>query len=372
VALAERMLSHAVAYASGVDVPVTPLTRVDHNFANGIARGVAETRSSVLIIGWDARRSARNLIFGTVLDQLLEQTRQQVIVAKLGHPLNTTRRILLLVPRGSDRIPGFLEAARAIKRMANRLGAQIVGHVVAGPPEVYRRHFSAIKPDAPVELDRLSGWEEIGDRLRAEARPDDLVVLLSARRGTISWHPALARLPGLLGDLSPESFLVVYPSEAEGMDGREGGQSTLPIALAPENVVVGVPATDHSQAITTILGSAFNGDRQRLHELTARLVRHEEEFTTEIQPGVVVPHVRVADLPKSMIFLGISPDGVRFPHAEAPAHLIFVVLTPEDPPQEHLRQLADVARMVSNPTRVVALREAHSLQQVLEILSGGP
>jgi hypothetical protein len=40
------MLSHAVAYAAGADVPVVPLTRVDHNFANGIARGIAETRSS--------------------------------------------------------------------------------------------------------------------------------------------------------------------------------------------------------------------------------------------------------------------------------------------------------------------------------------
>jgi hypothetical protein len=37
LALAEKMLSHAVAYASAADVPVIPVTRVDHNFANGIA-----------------------------------------------------------------------------------------------------------------------------------------------------------------------------------------------------------------------------------------------------------------------------------------------------------------------------------------------
>jgi Kef-type K+ transport system membrane component KefB len=66
VAEAEKMLSHAVAHAAAADSTVIPVTRMDHNFANGIARAVAETRSSTLIIGWDGRRSPRRVIFGTV------------------------------------------------------------------------------------------------------------------------------------------------------------------------------------------------------------------------------------------------------------------------------------------------------------------
>lgn len=369
LALAEKMLSHAVAYASGVDVPVTPVTRVDHNFANGITRGAVETRTSTIIIGWDARRTTRQRIFGTVLDQLLEQTKQQVMVAKLGHPLNTTRRILLLVPRGSDRMPGFFEAARAIKLTANRLGAALEGYVVAGSPEVYERHFASAKPDAPVRLERLPGWAEVRERLGREVRPDDLVVLLSARRGAISWNAALERLPAVLAELAPESFLVVYPSEVDLDRIRERGGAAVPAALAPENVVVGLPRASCAETIRSILETAFGDDRARLHRLASLLVRQEEEFTTEIRPGVVVPHVRIRDLPESMIFLGVSPEGIGFPHAGAPAHLVFVVLTPEEPPQEHLRQLAQVARLVSDPSRVRALREARSVEEALRILS---
>jgi hypothetical protein len=136
VALAERMLSHAVTHAAAVDVPVTPVTRVDDNFANGIRRAALETRTSMIIIGWDGRRSARQAIFGTVLDHLLEVTRQHVIVAKVGHPLNTTSRVILIVPRGSDRISGFFEALRALKRMTSRLGAELRVYLVgaAGRP----------------------------------------------------------------------------------------------------------------------------------------------------------------------------------------------------------------------------------------------
>ena len=57
VAEAERMLSHAVIHASGAEVPVVPLTRVDQNVAAGITRGIAETRSTMVLIGWDGRDS---------------------------------------------------------------------------------------------------------------------------------------------------------------------------------------------------------------------------------------------------------------------------------------------------------------------------
>ncbi|MBA3968947.1 MAG: cation:proton antiporter, partial [Gemmatimonadetes bacterium] len=121
VAFAEKMLSHAVAYAAGADVPVVPLTRVDHDFASGIARGMTETRITTVVTGWDGRPSDTGGMFGSVLDPLLEQTRQRAIIARLMNPLNTTHRVVLLIPRGLDRLPGFPATVRTIKLMANRL-----------------------------------------------------------------------------------------------------------------------------------------------------------------------------------------------------------------------------------------------------------
>jgi Kef-type K+ transport system membrane component KefB/mannitol/fructose-specific phosphotransferase system IIA component (Ntr-type) len=367
IAVAEKMLGHAVAYASGLGVTVTPMTRVDHNFANGITRGALETRTSTIIIGWDARRTTGQRIFGTVLDQLLEQTKQQVVVAKLGHPLVTTRRVILVIPRGSDRLPGFFTAIRGIKLLTNRLGASITGYIVSGQPEVYRQYLNAIRPDAPVELERLPSWDPLAERLQQHARADDLIVLLSARRGAISWHPALERLPSILGDLTPETFLVFYPSELEPTRRRDAASSVLPSALAPENIVIGVPRMPYAEALEGILATAFDGDRKLLQTLTRSLVDFEEEFTTELQPGVVMPHLRVPGLARAMVFLGISQEGIDFPHAGAPAHLVFIVLTPEHPPEEHLRHLAEVARLLHDPSRVASLREARSYEDVLRL-----
>ena len=369
VALAEKMLSQAVAYASGVDVPVTPVTRMDHNFASGIARAALETGSSTIIIGWDARRTTRRVIFGSVLDQLLESSRQHVIVAKLGHPLNTTRRLLLLVPRGSDRIPGFSAMVRAMKLMARRLDASVEGWVVDGPVEVYERHFSAVKPDGPIRLERAPGWGAIRRRLKEEVRPDDIVVLLSARRGAVAWHPELARLPALLGVLARESFLVVYPAELDPGGAPAAPAAALPAGLAPERIVVDLPHRGFREILETLLATEFGGEPGRLRELAARLAEQENAFTTELLPGVVAPHLRVPGLPESMSFLGISREGVHFPHATGDAHLVFVVLTAEEPPQEHLEQLTAVARLVNDPERVRALRAAADRNEAVAVLS---
>lgn len=233
VAEAETMLSHAVAYAASAEVPVLPLTRVDHNYASGITRGVAETRTSTLVVGWDGKRSARRGIFGSVLDQLLDQTRQHVLVAKLGHPLNTTERLVVLVPEGADHVSGFFETVRMIKLMANRLSATIRVHVVASPAEVYREHFERIGPDAPVAADSADGWALVLRALHKELLPDDLVLVLSARRGAISWSPILDRLPGHLADLLPESFIMIYPAELPHGPHRALAESALPQRTFP-------------------------------------------------------------------------------------------------------------------------------------------
>ncbi|PWW26878.1 hypothetical protein DFO73_10941 [Cytobacillus oceanisediminis] len=51
-------------------------------------------------------------------------------------------------------------------------------------------------------------------------KEDDIVVIISARKGTIAWHPELEELPKRLAKVKPESFIVYYPAEVEEVDIR--------------------------------------------------------------------------------------------------------------------------------------------------------
>jgi Kef-type K+ transport system membrane component KefB/mannitol/fructose-specific phosphotransferase system IIA component (Ntr-type)/nucleotide-binding universal stress UspA family protein len=365
VAEAEKMLGHAVIYAAGADVPVVPLTRVDRNIPTGIARGIAETRSSVVIIGWDARRSAQARIFGSVLDQLLEQTRQLVLVVKLGHPLNTTKRIVLILPPGTKHHPGFYGALQAVKLISSELGAEIKALVVSGDTARYEKLYGQVKPQVPVEWEFVDRWARLPNLLREQLRPDDLVVALSARRGALSWHRELERLPEFLAAFGPESFVMVYPSEAETATSHDFSNTILPRALKPERVVFQLPGVPYEEALDTLLGTTFANDANRLRQISSAVAASQREFSTEIRPGVVVPHARVEGLHEPMLFLGISPEGVQFPTLRQPAQLIFLLLSPAERPEDHLRDLAEVARLVSRPEWVQNLLRSNTLDELL-------
>lgn len=346
VAEAERTLSHAVIHASGAEVPVVPLTRVDQNVAAGIMRGISETRSTTVVIGWDGGRSAVGGIFGSVLDQLLELTRQLVVVAKLGHPLKVTRRLVVVLPPLIYRHPGFGDAARTVKTLGSQLGADILGLVVNDEVDRFTELMNPIRPATPMRFERVERWGTLLSDLRKHAKQDDLIIVLSARRGTLPWHPKLERLPSQLAGLVPESFLIFYPAEVDSRRREIPSPRVLPRGLQPDRIVFDLPRSPYPEALRTILRSRLE-DEGRIDSIVAALVEGEEEFSTEVRPGVVVPHARVDGIDEPILFLGTCPDGIVFPQAQAPAKLIFILLSPTDRPQQHLRSLADIARLVS-------------------------
>lgn len=357
VAEAERTLAHAVLYAAGAEVPVVSLTRVDRNPAAGIVRAAAETRGSTLVVGWE-RRSGAPRIFGSVLDRLLEGTRQTVLVARLGHPLNTTRRVVLVLPPDVEYHPGFLEAVRAVKTLAAGVGASVTALPVKGDPDRLRRGWDATRPPLPAAWEPIHEWSALRRELEHRLRGDDLVVMLAARRGTLSWHPRLERLPARLAAAIPQSFVVLYPPESEAP-----AEGAAPDALAPSAVVElgGVPLRE---ALRTLVEAAFD-DAGRVREVLAAL---PDEVPVEIAPGTLLPHARVRGLRAPVLLLGVSRQGVGLPDGRPPARLVFLLLTPADRPEEHLRALAEIAGTVRRPERVGELLARHAPDTTLDWL----
>lgn len=217
---AEKLLGHAVTYAAGAEVPIHMLTRVDPNITTGMIRAMEETRITTAVIGWNGKLSTPQKMFGGILDQLLERTSQMVLVSKLGHPLNTTKRIVIIIPAGFDHKLGFYEPIRVAKKMANQLAATISVYVIKDETLVYKKGFQKVKPDAQVTLTRLENWNEWHQKYMPLLKMDDVVLVFSARRGTVAWHPQLERLPRVLANANPKSFIMMYPQEEQKVDLR--------------------------------------------------------------------------------------------------------------------------------------------------------
>lgn len=80
--------------------------------------------------------------------------------------------------------------------------------------------------------------------------------------------------------------------------------------------------------------------------LEAAVWSREEALPTGLGNGLAVPHARIEGLPRPLVMVGISEQGVDF---DAPdemlAHVIVLVLTPKDDPGAQLALLAELARL---------------------------
>ncbi|MEM0964129.1 MAG: cation:proton antiporter, partial [Bacteroidota bacterium] len=115
VAEAERLMERAVLHATAASVPVTPTVRIDDNPVRGISRGAREVRASEIVAGWNGQRSPGALVFGHVIDGVLQESRAMAMVVRSAAPLAAAKRLVVLVPPLVYREPGFARAARALK-----------------------------------------------------------------------------------------------------------------------------------------------------------------------------------------------------------------------------------------------------------------
>ncbi|WP_290813903.1 cation:proton antiporter [Halovivax sp.] len=222
IAEIEEALEGTEEYSAGAEVPVESQTRIDHNVGSGIVRAVRENRISTLVIGWDGAASRRQRVFGDVIDRVLTRTKQLVLVSHVREQISTTEEVVLILPRGIEHNDGFFEAVHTVERVSEGLGASIRALVVDADPERIERLFELVDPKVPAEFERVEGWKALLDVLRDDVDDDDeLIVAMSARRGTMGWHDELRTLPKSISTLTEGNFLVVYPADAEKDDDRQ-------------------------------------------------------------------------------------------------------------------------------------------------------
>jgi Kef-type K+ transport system membrane component KefB/nucleotide-binding universal stress UspA family protein len=230
VAGAEERLSRLGKYASGAEARVEGQTRVDYNVASGIVRAAVENRITTVVIGWDGARSRRQRVFGDVIDQVLRRTKQLVLVARVRAPLNTTDRVVMLLPPEIEHNAGFAEAIHTVNRIAEATGAGVLAVSVSEGDEEsgggIDRLLASVGPDVPTTVEGVTGWADLLALLRDDVRKRDLVVCVSARRDAMGWHPELQTLPKSISTLVDGDFVVVYPASGARADDRQFLQLT--------------------------------------------------------------------------------------------------------------------------------------------------
>ncbi len=104
-------------------------------------------------------------------------------------------------------------------------------------------------------------------------------------------------------------------------------------------------------------------------ELVHVLMERERLGSTGIGMGIAIPHGKLKSLDNLVMGFGLSRKGVDYDSLDGrPAHLFFMLITPENSTGLHLKALARIARMLKNEPFKEKLLQAQTPDDIISII----
>ena len=105
-------------------------------------------------------------------------------------------------------------------------------------------------------------------------------------------------------------------------------------------------------------------------EFLKAIVKRENRGSTGFGHGVAVPHIKHEKIQKMAVAVGVCKEGLDFNALDGqPVHCIFMLLSPEERPAEHLEAMEAVFGNLSQETFRKFLVQANSTEDVVTLLT---
>ena len=208
-----RSLERAAQIAASANVMLKTVSRFDLNITTGILHTAKENEATSIIIGLHHKASIVDSFFGNLTENLLKGTYLQVMIVRFLIPVNTLRRIIVAVPPKAEFEHGFVKWIVHLCRMSSQLGCRL--HFFAHPQTLgyIKGYIQKKHKDVLTQYQELEDWDDLLI-ITGQVNYDHLLVVVSSRRGSISYDSAFERLPMQISKyFNNNSIMLLYPDQ---------------------------------------------------------------------------------------------------------------------------------------------------------------
>ncbi|MDO5446731.1 MAG: cation:proton antiporter [Prevotellaceae bacterium] len=209
-----ELLERLEKAAASMDVRMQTQTRLATNLANGITHAFKEYDASELVAGTHFMvEGATTTSYGYLIEELTSQVYRQIMLVNLKQPLSTIRKIHVVIPNNAQYEPGFYRWAERVARMAENLSCRIVFRGKEHILQLLRDYMMHKHKSIAAEYVEMSSWDGLA-QLGSSVAHDHLLIVVTARKGTLSYQSNFDRLPlHLTQELAECNQLVIFPDQ---------------------------------------------------------------------------------------------------------------------------------------------------------------
>jgi mannitol/fructose-specific phosphotransferase system IIA component (Ntr-type) len=142
--------------------------------------------------------------------------------------------------------------------------------------------------------------------------------------------------------------------------------------IVSDAIIPQLSATDRDGALremTAALAKAGALPEAAVDEIVAALVKREANGSTGFGKGVAVPHVKHPMVKRIAGTIGRSDAGIDFAALDhQPVYIIFLLLSPENEPQQHLQAMNIVFSNLQKDIFRRFLKQSSTRQAIVDLL----
>ncbi len=212
-AIGRNSLDVAERAASAVETNLTAIERFDLNFITGVLNTMEERDITELVLGIHRRTSIIDSFLGEKIEQLLRSTNRMVVMSRCFIPLATVTRILVAVPKKAQFETGFRRWVQAVGNLGRQVGCRVEFWCEDSTAPLIRTVITQSKLGIRMSFSTVESYDDFVIK-SSEINDDDLLIVVSARRSSVSFDSDMDAVPEYLQKyLAGNNLIVIYPGQ---------------------------------------------------------------------------------------------------------------------------------------------------------------
>ena len=139
--------------------------------------------------------------------------------------------------------------------------------------------------------------------------------------------------------------------------------------LQLDTIIPELTSRDKKGILEELAAPVASATGLRQADLVRVLMEREQLGSTGIGEGIGIPHGKIAGLDRMVVGFGVSRKGVDFDSLDGrPAHIFFVLVTPEQSTGQHLKLLARLSKTLKSDLFRQRLLDAKTREELHTII----
>lgn len=206
----------AAQTAQEMGVQAVEEERFDLNVVSGITNMIRQTHASDIVIGFHRKANIVDSFFGQMTDALLKETLKMVVMSRCFIPVSTARRIVVVAGAKAQFETGFHDWVARVGNLAQQLACKVIFIVSAETSKYIEDIISTDGYSIRRIYQEMTEWDDF-ILLSGEVGPEDILVIIGARKGSVSYSATQEEIPEFLSkNFSAHNLMVIYPEQFNG------------------------------------------------------------------------------------------------------------------------------------------------------------